>query len=537
MRPLQVSESTRQLLVELGKAKPGVWKLLTKSASGKSAEIFEQIASADELDAVPSLANYIAADAATASAAKAAIRKIMSGRAPDELVRLDEACRQISRYSCNYWPWAQIHAGQVSRIASRDDVLILGLLSFHPSGFVRSYVIRSLAKLKSGAELPYLIIRVNDWVDEVRELAWKAIRSRFVAGYSTHLARNMSLILALEAKTRTSMVPLLADFYGFLKEHPEGLQRAVGSTNFRIRRAAFQAAYKLDEIERVPFVSMALQDSDSLTRLNAARQAAALSDKSLRDSFLKSMLDDRWHAVRAQALRMAVADSSESTKEILIQMLLDRSRSVRASARFYLGRMGVGDFRRTYLSELNGNQQVTAIAGLGECGVPEDAEVIAPFLKSTTPKILAAALMATSRLLPEECDDLLTECLAHPNRSVSNAAARQLKGRVSDQTRPAINQIYEDQDQSPHARFNALKLLGSANKWDRVIYWLRGVSDSSPRISGHCERGLRRWQYQFNRTFTEPTDEQLESIRELMSKRSFRHQPIAKFLTSVMRSF
>ena len=537
VRPFKISEETRAKLSRLTHAKPSLWESISgKSASGLR-DLFEEIAAADELAAVPSLANFLADGKGTSAAAKSAIRKIIKGRSPDELRRLDEICRQFSTYSSSYWPWAQIKPSQVSRVATHDDVHILGLLSFHPSGWVRSESLKRLDRSESGEELVYLIVRANDWVDPVRQQAWKAIQRRLIPDYADAFARNMGIVVALESKTRTSMDGLLADIHDYLLSHPNALTNAVGHPDFRSRRAAFRTAYKLDEEKRTEFIKLALRDSDSPIRLVAARQAAQLSDVNLRKEFMQTMLFDRWHAVRTQALHMAVCDADDSTKDILLSLLLDKSKTVRSAARYYLREYGVEGFRNIYVDALNDEYEAVAILGLGECGVAEDVQAIQPYLESANPKILSAAVTAISRLMPNDSDGMLLDNLAHPHKAPSNAAARQLRDRVTSQTQTRIAQTYEDGSLPFHARFNALKLLGAAGKWDMLIYWLRGLADDEPKIAEHCERGLRRWQHAFNRSFTEPSEPQVQEIRKLMTQQLIAQQSIAPFLHNVMRSY
>jgi len=539
VRPFDVSEETRKKLSALTRVKPGFWESISGKPDIAVVRLLEDIAAADELGAVPSLGNFIPDKnpVSVSVPAKAAIRQIMFGRSPEELSRLDEICRQFSEYSSSYWPWAQIKPSQVTSIAAQNDVHILGLLSFHRSGWVRSKAIKRLNRLNVGSELDYLIIRANDWVEPVRKLAWKAIRRRLNADYAEAFARNMGAIVALEAKTRTRMDALLADIYDFLLTNPLVLDTAIGHEDFRVRRGAFQTAYRLDEDQRVKFIRLALRDPDSLIRLTAARQAASLTDVSLRNEFTQRMLLDRWHAVRSQALHMAVRDSGDATKDILLKLLLDRSRTIRSAARYYLRQRGTEEFRNIYIDALAGEHEVVAILGLGECGIVDDARAIEPYLQSSIPRTLSAAVNAMSRLLPDDSDDMLLENLAHLHKAPSNAAALQLRDRVSPKTQPRLVQIYDDVSLPLHARLNALKLLGAASKWDTLVLWLRGSENREPKIAEHCERGLRRWQQAFNRSFTEPSEAQIQEIRELMAQPFFARKSIAPFLSNVMRSF
>lgn len=59
-----------------------------------------------------------------------------------------------------------IRPEQVQSIA-RDEATrtaVLGVLSNHHNGYVREEAVRLLSQVTDGSELPYLLVRQNDWV-------------------------------------------------------------------------------------------------------------------------------------------------------------------------------------------------------------------------------------------------------------------------------------------------------------------------------------------------------------------------------------
>src|SRR5260370_25965727 len=79
-----------------------------------------------------------------------------------ELPGLDE---QMRGYGPWWASWDRIEPADVRRLKQRaSSWASLAVLSMHRSGYVREAALRLLAETKDGTALPYLFIRLNDWV-------------------------------------------------------------------------------------------------------------------------------------------------------------------------------------------------------------------------------------------------------------------------------------------------------------------------------------------------------------------------------------
>jgi hypothetical protein len=85
----------------------------------------------------------------------------------------------------------------------------MALASFHPSGYVREEAIAHLAAVWDGTELPFLLIRVNDWVAPVRAPGERSSSgSRLIAGltkweaiaYLAHALPDHDPVIAAQAE-------------------------------------------------------------------------------------------------------------------------------------------------------------------------------------------------------------------------------------------------------------------------------------------------------------------------------------------------
>ncbi len=158
---------------------------------------------------------------------------------PAELAAVDQESRTWSIRSEPIRKFhATIRAEAVFNLApSPYFVSRLGLVSFHPNGHVREAAIQRLAEIHTGEELPFLLIRLNDWVMEVREKAHDAVILRMDPSYAEHFLRHIALVLRLEMCGRANR-RIVGEITAFLKgpECRSALESAAASGDRLVRR-------------------------------------------------------------------------------------------------------------------------------------------------------------------------------------------------------------------------------------------------------------------------------------------------------------
>ena len=109
-----------------------------------------------------------------------AVHAYMNRLDPAGTIRLDRRFRQ---YTSMEWriDWMKISPADVTdRIDSREVRLsVLRLGTFHPNGYFRERCMRALAD--DEASYPYLALRLNDWVKQVRDTAYGLLSERLDA--------------------------------------------------------------------------------------------------------------------------------------------------------------------------------------------------------------------------------------------------------------------------------------------------------------------------------------------------------------------
>jgi hypothetical protein len=193
------------------------------------------------------------------------------------------------------------------------------------NGYVRESAVKVLAGIRTGTELPFLLLRLNDWVHAVQQRAATAVRGRIEADYAVHFARQLELLYKLEGARRNSLVEILSSVRALLSS-PAGrpaLEAQFGARARTLRQAALRLATETYEgHERWAVIERALTDCDLGIRMWAAQIACAAGRALPRLQRDPSGIIRVW-ALRARAEREPIIDDLRAA-------LLDRAVGVRA---------------------------------------------------------------------------------------------------------------------------------------------------------------------------------------------------------------
>lgn len=120
---------------------------------------------------------FVMNDEALVRRAGGAIRGLLETYTIQQMVRLSERFRQYTSLEW-YFDWDKVDLkgvrGQFE--SDRDYVFTLILGSFHPNGYYRERCTRELAEYQD--TLPYMVLRVNDWVEVIRQSAFELVKDR-----------------------------------------------------------------------------------------------------------------------------------------------------------------------------------------------------------------------------------------------------------------------------------------------------------------------------------------------------------------------
>lgn len=494
------------------------WQGLFRASEGKVL-LLQEIGDSGEIAVIPDIIAFVLADdQKIATAAAEAVSHLLSSASPEDLAWLDEQMR-IRLYT-GYGAWYGLKPQQLDVLQRVDSssVSLLGVASFHGNGYVRERAITLLAGIRDGRELPYLLIRTNDWVSQVRSAAQEAIQARLIPEYAGHFIANLPLVERLLRSERADYGGLVQSIFGLL-QGPEA--RAVLHAGFtaadrQVRRLSYRLALTAPEEDVSLVFNQALRERDPIIRTWAAQQAAAVLDQETLQSAVSIMAHDPYMPVRRIALQITVEHFPAIAHDVLLGALLDTNATIREVARYYLRRLAPMDFAAFYRDALDthtGNGVLGAIHGIGETGTAADAERLLPFASQGSIRTRKAAIAEIARLQQgDRYLSLFMKALVHALPGLSNVGREALLNRAYLLDTGWLAQRLQT---SPyvHVRKNILRLLARLGKWPSLPYLIRATCDTDARIVQMATRLLKRWLLSSNRAFIAPTDAQLAEIR------------------------
>lgn len=327
--------------------------------------------------------------------------------------------------------WRDVRLGTLSW--ARQFRGVVALASFHGNGFVREVAVRLLSELDDGFELPYLLIRTNDWVPKVRVAAATAALKRVTASHIEHWLRCLGLLDRLRMAQRRDRES--APYVGRVEElllHADArtpLESALSTGELTVRRAVLRLVLRLPSGERRRLLMTAVRDADPLIAFDAAKGLLSNTTTDESPSAVAQLVHHRLARIRGLALAAAVEQRVPSATDWLERAVFDEARSVREVGRHELSKLENGDrdFAATYrkrVSESADRDRAVALEGLAEVGTQDDIEVFRQFLHDPNARMRAAAIAGIGRCNGERHLDDLEAALRDASSTVRRAATR-----------------------------------------------------------------------------------------------------------------
>ena len=517
------SESTERLIESLY-AKKGLWDRFVQI--DPQDEIIRKIADAGEPAAIPDLLPIlIIGDRKSILASAKAIHHLLQMLKPPDFVRFDEFVRQgYADWRVRREPWYVVKPKDVGHLASMGDmsVSLLGIASCHTNGHVREAAVRELGKTETGTELPFLLIRANDWVPEIRSSARDFLLNRIRSDYIHRLMDWLPLALRLSNVGRDDHSAILEAVRGLLatSEAREALCEGFGSQDQFVRRFCFQLALNSNEADLLMVLQRALAHGNPQVRKEAVHKLHAILPTGGSKELLVRARKDGCMAIRREALQIFAEKYADEADQEFQSALLDGNIGVREEAQYYFQKKGTVDLRAYYSRRLetsNSRQVCAAIAGVGETGVAKDSQLVERFLHNQSSKVRVAALHAIAKLNPDAHFDKFVLALDDASSKVAREAVLALRKKPNLVGGQRLWEIY-DSCRYSHGKRWALFLLARISKWDSITFLIQSLTDQNDSCVELSQRYIVRWFSRYNRSFATPTAEQLSRLKNVLSR-------------------
>ena len=368
--------------------------------------------------------SYLASGNAYVTARAAdAIARYMEKLDYNGICRLDDWFRQsYSMEGCI--DWKRVDFSTIKTMTREDYLWVLRLGTLHPTGYFRMKCVRKLKGDKKS--VPFIILRLNDWVLQVRTAAEEAcaeITDMIASEVITYIlylekvkrggrARN-SAVAELENEIREAAVKRMNVLdESFVSLYDEKTRRAV------YRFFADGKIFGRDEINNLISV-------EKNGQMQALLMTLLIQNYEVTAEELDRYLNRKSSSVKYKALVQKyklIRDYWEG----LENLLLSRSGAIRSYARYIIRNHTSIDLSAYYSERLETADKKVCIQGLGECGAREDAETLKPYLEDSEEGIVKVTLHAIGSLLREDGAEIYWRFLQDTREVVARQAYREI---------------------------------------------------------------------------------------------------------------
>ena len=397
---------------------------------------------------------------------------------------------------------------------SSDSTFAAGLLSMHPSGYVRQAAIEQLRRDSDAAALRFLILRCADWVAEVRRVSVSAASDRIDSAPLVALVDCLPIVHALERKRRGEEVAARVQRrISAVGSTPE-LQRLVRHGEVAAARTAGRVL--VDRGVALEAVDDALKQGDPVTQRIVCDGALAQVAPQEREALLRRLVTASSVMVAEGAMWTLLNELPNATS-VAIANLTNPRRALRMLARRFLE--GNAFDVSAFYENLLATDAVGALRGLGDSPARLPLAALSPYLDDENARVRRAAVNA---IVSAGDRELVVPCLADDDARVALAAGRRL-ARVG--TSPAASAwiagaiATDDRDFVLRACFTAARGMG---RWSRLVVALQAIA--GPRDIAR-NRGIEFLDHTldgWSRAFTGPSAAEREALTALLARVSSR---------------
>ena len=343
------------------------------------------------------------------------------------------------------------------------DLLICG--SAHPNGYFREQCLTHFAEDSLFRMVEFTLIRLNDWVPEVRRTALKML-----AAQMQRKDASEQFIEAIVFADR------LRDCQRAAREPEFSMDRLDTMLMQYFDADAKHVVYAKTPNRKLCYKVFALhpkpeyrglilhffgKERDGELRCILERIYLEMSGSDVPANTLQMFMQDRNEHVRLTAYQYRVQRGG--IWDGFEQLLMSESRRIRIFARNQLRKTGFDclQFCRTHLPE--------TLRALGDCGNAEDIALIRPYL-NTNPY---DALYALARLGAAERNSLLLSFMHSPDLPLAKAAyklARTLRCLTPEELLPVI-----EKETDPRVLLRLVVLMTSGGIWPKMPFLIRSL--------------------------------------------------------------
>ena len=403
-----------------------------------------------------------------------------------------------------------------------EKIVVLGLSSFHPNGYIREKALKELIKYNDSKIIPFIIIRTCDWVDKIRKEAQEILLNMIQIDNILYIVQNIMLIDKIKEnvdglrkyyKYYNVRLKTIEDDEIFLEKIYAKIESILNCSKNEsivsnallegaLSKDAYVQEYSLKEIisnDLLPhkeIIEILTKTKDQITCVKSIKLVLdKLNDEEVIE--LKDYLDkiEGYRAKVELIRRLYTAEYFKYPKD-LEMYALSKYASVRDIARFYMRKLGFNKFNKFYMNKLNNSEnKKEALLGLCETCKKEDIEIILKFFKNSNSKIQKKILNRIIELSDIEpcCDyNIFIKALETGNKNVIKLSRQYISQNYELFDKEILFKLFIDSE-SESLKAVYAKILSSGSDWTSLMYSLRIFEEKENIVSKIGYENIERW--------------------------------------------
>lgn len=388
---------------------------------------------------------------------------------------------------------------------------LLAIASLNKNGFVRENALKELATLQNEEAIEYILLRLSDWVIQVREIAQNVIRMYLVDKFSNAFLRNLPLIDSLVKTQRADLANIHSEIIQFLcrRELSTEFHNKLIQLGDKIRLAYLKNVLTLKGLSE-EIVSIISNDKNPLIRAELFKHMRQL-EISKQKEIIHKYLHDSSARIRLYALYETKRYRAEFYS-VILELISDEAASIRDIARYILKDYSL-NFAEIYRLQLTNNEKIVgSILGLAEVGAKDDLALFEQYIQSQTSKIKLACLIAIHRINTSLSKVYSLTLLLHPIRKIRNKCIEILSSNYDNEVIEKTRYIFRISDDKQ--KKSILRLYSNIGGWSVIGDLIFALADDDESIQDLAWALLEKWRERAAKLYTKPQPSDIKRALE-----------------------
>lgn len=418
------------------------------------------------------------------------------------------------------------------------SVHLLGVASLNSNGYVREKALMLLSNLPDSRRIPYILLRLNDWVLPVRNLALHILKGTLTAGNIEVFIDNSYLMNKLQNVSRVDLRSTRQEIVDYLKDDTliGKLKSRLSHPHIKTRLFCYTILADKIAVEE-DIINFALKDKSFEIRMWLVEAIKNL-EQDRRDDVIGKLLQDKSAKVKTAVLRNFEEIVCLKFKERLDGFVIDEHASVRDEARFISKKHSlIKDFPEFYRQQILINPVHGALVGLGETGNAGDFGIIREFHAHEEPKIRLAALIAMWYLSKDCAVEFALEALDSDVPKIRKTARRFLKS--SKMPKVLFEMKKKLQGDNVDIKLFALEAICAYGGWQALEGVLFTIANDKGIVLDKAKELLGRWLIRTSTLYSKPdgiTRERIVNLFDVIRGKSVVSSSTLKELSFIIEA-